>query len=227
MTEFASHETAYETVEAEPRELAWKNVTTGGHLWASATCFFFIDFLFAYFYLRSVDSGGGWRPNGVDPSLTLGTFFTAALVGAAFATRVGLRHQRAGRRRQWRRAGATALALLVAALGLQIAEWAVQDFGPTQGGYASVFVGWTGFLFLFVLGTTYWVETVLATAIRYRNVPEGAMPPPGHASGDPHRTAPDIDDPLSLVRPQLTAVSVYLDVLGIIAVISWIVLYLL
>ena len=52
------------------------------------------------------------------------------------------------------------------------------------------------------------------------------MPPPGHASGDPHRMAADIADPLSLVRPQLTAVSLYLDVLGIIAVITWIVLYL-
>ncbi len=159
----------------------------GTQLWASATGFFFIGFLFAYFYLRDLDNGGMWRPKHVDPSFGLGTASTAALVAAAVAVRFGLGNQRRGDRAQWRLEGILGLALLVASLGLQIAAWGRQDFGPTQGGYASVYIGWTGVLSVFVLGTIYWLETVLATAIRYRNIPEGGLPPAGHASGDRER----------------------------------------
>jgi hypothetical protein len=122
--------------------------------------------------------------------------------------------------------GLAALGLLVAALAFQIAEWSTQGFGPTDGGYASVYVGWTAFLFLFVFGTIYWLETVVATAIRYRNVAVGEHPPAGHASGDPHRERHDIADPLSLVRPQLAAVNFYTSFIAVIAVITWIILYL-
>jgi len=225
MSEFVSEHPNYAVVEEEPPETSARNLVTGAHLWASATAFFFIDFLFAYFYLRSLDTGGMWRPKHVDPSLALGTAFTACIVAAAVVVRLGLQDHRADRRPQWRRKGAAALALLLAALGLQIAEWATQGFGPTDGAYASVYVGWTAFLFLFVLGTIYWLETVLATSIRYRKVASGA-PPPGHGSGDPHRERHDIADPLSLIRAQLTAAGFYSGFIAAIAFATWIVLYL-
>ncbi len=225
MSDFVSEHPNYAVVEEEPPELSARNLRSGVRLWASATAFFFIDFLFAYFYLRSLNTGGMWRPKHVDPSLTLGTLSTACIVAAAVAVWLGLQDHRAGRRPQWRRKGAAGLALLVAALGLQIAEWSTQGFGPTDGAYASVYVGWTAFLFLFVFGTIFWLETVLATSIRYRKVESGG-PPAGHASGDRHRERHDIADPLSLVRPQLTTVSFYTAFIAVIAVISWIVLYL-
>lgn len=226
MSEFASPEAGYEAVESEPRELAWRNVRTGSHLWASATAFFFIGFVFAYFYLRSIDKSTVWRPAHVNPSFALGTAGTATIVAAAVAITLGLRNQRSGHRAQWLREGAFGLALLVATAVLQVAEWVEQSFGPSQGAYASVFIGWTSVLWVFVLGAIYWLETVFATAIRYRDVPEGEEPPAGHASGDPFRMGADISDPLSLVRPQLTAVSFYLQFLAGIALLSWIVLYL-
>ena len=226
MSEFVSTGVGYDVVEEEPPELAAANVRTGSHLWASATAFFFIDFLFAYFYLRSLNNGGLWRPSHVDPSLALGTASTSCVVAGAVAVWLGLQDQRAGRRAAWRLKGGVGLAFVAAAIGLQVAEWATQGFGPTDGGYASVYVGWTGMLFVFLIGALYWLETVLATAVRYRDVPEGHHPPPGHASGDPHRGRHDIADPLSLVRPQLTAVTFYLAFLAAIAVISWIILYL-
>jgi heme/copper-type cytochrome/quinol oxidase subunit 3 len=187
--------------------------------------FFFIAFFFAYFYLRSLNNGGMWRPKHVDPSLTLGTLFTACVVASAVLIWLALQDHRAGRRPAWRRKGAATLGLLLAALGLQIAEWSTQGFGPTDGGYASVYVGWTAFMFVFVFGTFYWLETVFATSIRYRKTTTGG-PPPGHASGDPHRERHDIFDPLSLVRAQLTALSFYTSFIAAIAVITWIVLYL-
>ena len=57
---------------------------------------------------------------------------------------------------------------------------------------------------VFVLGLAFWLETTLAISIRFRNAPMGTTSPAG-ASGDRDRTAPDIHDPLSLVRPELQA----------------------
>jgi len=138
MSGLVSDAAGYEAVEREPPELAGKNVMSGAHLWASATSFFFIGFLFAYFYLRSLNNGGMWHPKHVGPSLARGTASMACLVAAALAIRLGMKNQRSGHRSQWRREGAVGLALVVASLGLQIAEWATQGFGPTQGSYASV-----------------------------------------------------------------------------------------
>ncbi len=226
MTELAHEGTPYAVVEEESPDLAARNLSTGAHLWASATAFFFIGFLFAYFYLRSLNNHAMWRPKHVDPSITLGTILTACVVAAALLLRFGLADQRAGRRSQWRQKGGLALALLVVAVALQIALWASNGFGPTQGGYASVYMGWTAFLFVFLLGLIFWVETVVATAFRYRKVAVGDTPPPGHASGDPHRMRHDIADPLSLLRAQLAAVAFYAQFLAGIAVITWIILYL-
>jgi len=67
----------------------------------------------------------------------------------------------------------------------------------------------------------------LATSYRYRGyVAAGRDVPAGHASGDPGRTAHDIRDPLSLVRAELVGLSFYWTFLAAIAVISWIILYL-
>jgi hypothetical protein len=79
---------------------------------------------------------------------------------------------------------------------------------------------------LFVVGLAYWVETTLATSFRYRHLLVGG-PPEGHGSGDADRTEPDIDDPLSLVRPELEAVSFYAIFLAGIGVVTWVILYLL
>lgn len=225
-SQFVSEAAPYAVVEEEPPEVIGRNLMSGAHLWASATSFFFIGFLFAYFYLRSLNNNGMWKPKHVDPSLTLGTVLTACVVAGAIVLRLGLDDQRAERRSQWRAKGALALGLFAVAIALQIALWAVNSFGPTQGGYASVYIGWTAIEFVFLLGLIFWVETTLATAIRYRNVRPGEAPPPGHASGDPHRMRHDIADPLSVIGAQLAAVSFYSLFLAGIAVITWIILYL-
>ena len=227
MTEIADHSTDYSVVEREAPEVMARNLRIAAHLWSSATAFFFAAFLFAYFYLRSLDSSAVWRPKHVDPSLTLGTLTAAALVAAAALLRLGLADHRAERRPAWRVKGAFALVLLVVTVTLQIVEWSTQSFGPTDGPYASVYLGWTGLLALFVVGLAYWVETTLATSIRYRNTVHGEAIPEGHASGDADRAAPDIENPLSLIRPELEAVSFFAMFLAGIGVVTWVILYLL
>ncbi len=226
MSEFAANETDYEVVEGEPPELLGRNLNSAGHLLASATAFFFLAFIFAYFYLRSLNNAGLWHPKHVTPPTTFGTLVMALTVLSAILVRLGLADQRAGRRSEWRLKAAVGLAAGVGVVVLQVVEWATMGFGPADGGYASVFFGWTAFNLLFIVGTLFWLQNLLATAIRYRNVPVGGKPTPGHASGDPGRPGHDVADPLSLVRPGLEALSFYWTFLAGLGVLAWVVLYL-
>ncbi len=225
MSELAQHATDYEVVEAEPPETLGRNLNSAAHLLASATAFFFLSFVFAYFYLRSLNNAGLWRPKHVDPSQTLGVLVMAATVAVAVLLRWGLVDHRADRRSAWRVKGALALTIGIVAVVLQVIEWTTVGFGPADGGYASVFFGWTAFSVLFLAGSLFWLETVLATSIRYQKIPSGA-PEPGEASGDRYRKEHDIRDPLSLVRAGLDALSFYWSFLAGVGVLTWILLYL-
>jgi heme/copper-type cytochrome/quinol oxidase subunit 3 len=218
-------DTGYEVVEQEPPELLSRNLVSASYLLAGATAFLFVAFVFAYFYLRSLNNGGMWKPKGVDASVAWGTVVVACYVVSALLVRLGLADHRALRREQWRLKGLVALLVGVAGLVLQVIAWTHEGFGPADGGFASVYFGWTAFLFLFVLGTLLWLEMTLATSYRYHKIPSGA-PAPGEASGDPGRMAHDIRDPLSLVRAELVGLSFYWTFLAGIAVLTWIVLYL-
>ncbi|HET7566590.1 MAG TPA: hypothetical protein VFJ91_01245 [Gaiellaceae bacterium] len=228
MASLAHESTGYEVVEGEPPELLGRNLTSAGHLLASATAFFFLAFVFAYFYLRSVNSNGLWKPHGVDASVGWGTAIAVCAVLSAALTRLGSIDQRAGRRPAFRTKALAALLIGVAGLVLQVVGWTQQGFGPADGGFASVYFGWTAFLFLFELGVLLWLEMTLATSYRYRGFTMGsAEVAPGEASGDPYRSAPDIQNPVALNTAELSALSFYWTFLAGIAVLTWIILYLL
>src|SRR4051812_13179340 len=128
----------YEVVEQEPPELLGRNLISASYLLAGATAFFFISFVFAYFYLRSVNNAGLWRPSGVDASVAWGTVVTACYVASALLVRLGLSDHRALRRDRWRVEGLAALLVGVVGLVLQVIAWTHQGFGPADGGFASV-----------------------------------------------------------------------------------------
>jgi heme/copper-type cytochrome/quinol oxidase subunit 3 len=227
MSELSSHATEYAAVEEEPPEVMARNLGAAAQLLASASAFFFLAFLFAYFYLRSVNNGGLWRPKHVDPSVTFGTLVTVAMVASAVVLRLAAGDQRVERSPGARLKMGVGFALGVVAVALQAITWARDDFGPADGGYASVFLGWTGCYVLFVVIALFWLETLLATAIRYRNTPAGERPPAGHASGDSYRAGHDIADPLLVGRSGIEACSFYWTFLAGLAVVTWVVLYLL
>ena len=174
MSDFAQSASGYEIVEGEPPELMGRNLNSAAHLLSSATAFFFLAFIFAYFYLRSLNNAHLWLPKHVDPSVTLGTLVMALTVASALLVRLGMLDHRAGRRSQWRLKGLVALAAGLIAVVLQFVEWTSAGFGPADGGYASVYIGWTAFNVLFILATLFWLENLLATAYRYRKIPSSA-----------------------------------------------------
>lgn len=230
-THLAQHQTDYAVVEQEPPELLARNLRTGSHLWSSATIFFFVGFLFAFFYLRVLNNDGLWRPKGVSPPIGLGTAVLVTMLLSVAVAWYALRERRAAgssapldqaRLRSWRRLGLGALLLGLAAFVLQIVAWATLGFGPSSGGYASVYVGWTGMFAVFVLGGLFWLETLLATSFRFR---KSATVAEGHASGDAYRSAHDVADPLTLVLPGLQAFVFFWMILGLIQVVTFVLLY--
>ena len=227
MTDFAQHGTSYEVVEGEEPEILSRNLVAAGQLLAGASAFFFLSFLFAYFYLRSLNNAGMWKPKHVDASVTWGTVVMACIVLSAMLVRFARIDHRAGRREAFRMKALAGLALGLVSLVLQVLAWTHEPFGPADGGYASVYFGWTAFLFLFVLGTMFWLETVVAMSFRYRHVETGSGEvPAGHASGDPGRAGHDIRNPIELNRAEVGALSFFWTFLAGIAVLAWVILYL-
>ena len=229
MSELASHSTDYSVVERESSAVMADNLKVASRLWSSATVFFFFAFLFAYFYLRSLNQEHLWKPKGVHAPQGLGVAVVACVVLAAVLLQLAVRDQAADRRPAWRLKGVLALALGLVAVVLQIVAWAGLGFGPTNGAFASVYLGWTALYLLFVLATLYWLETTLAVSFRYRQHSMSAPVPlaAGHGSGDPYREGQDIENPVAINTAELAGLTSYWTVLAAVGVVSWIVLYLL
>jgi heme/copper-type cytochrome/quinol oxidase subunit 3 len=228
MSGLAHESTDYSVVEREPPEILARNLNVASRLLASASIFFFFAFLFAFFYLRSLNNHGLWKPKGVGVSQGFGIAVVACVVAGALVAWWGRLDQQSGRRSQWRLKGLIALGLGLAAIVLQIVAWTQISFGPTDGAFASVYFGWSSLYALFVLLTLIWLEMCLAVSFRYRNEAFGAAAvDPGDASGDPYRSGHDIENPVALNTAEVEALAFFWAVLAGIGVVTWIVLYLL
>lgn len=150
-------------IEAEPLQWQPRATWAGARLLCGALTFFFASFLFAYFYLRLLDTNKSWKIGAVNPSIGLGIIIAVLLVASAVVLRLAL-----GRLESAVRLGAIALLLALLALVLQVIEWTTLGFGPASGGYASVFVGWTSTYVVLMIPCLYWIETQVAGFWRER-----------------------------------------------------------
>lgn len=150
--------------EPEPPELLARNLTVGMRLWAAATTFVFLCPFFAYVYLGSLNTADLWHPAGVDPPQALGAAIVVLTVASAIVLVLAAGRPRPGGPSLLLEA--VSLTLGLGAVALQIVAYVRLGFGPTDGGYASVFVAWTGLSSLFALATMLWLETFLASSLR-------------------------------------------------------------
>jgi heme/copper-type cytochrome/quinol oxidase subunit 3 len=148
-------------IEPEPPEWQPRALWVGARLLCGAVSFFFISFVFAYFYLRSLDANKSWKVGSVNPSLGLGIVITVILIASAVLLRLATRRPLGS---LGLAGGSAALALL--AVVLQVIEWTTLGFGPASGGYASVFIGWTSMYSVFALMCAYWIITQATTIWR-------------------------------------------------------------
>ncbi|HEV3284005.1 MAG TPA: cytochrome c oxidase subunit 3 [Solirubrobacteraceae bacterium] len=199
-------------IPPEPPDVGARALSVASRLLAGATTFFFLAFVFAYFYLRSLNQEHLWRPKHINPNSALGVAMVVCIALSAVLTIIAGRQLRR-RSRGWIGAAIGGLVLGLAAVGLQCVEYTVQHFGPADGAYASVFCAWTALYLIAVMCTMYWLETQVATELRARREP---APQEG-----------DIKDADRLIAPAMDATVFYWSFLAAIGVLTYVVLYLL
>jgi heme/copper-type cytochrome/quinol oxidase subunit 3 len=135
-----------------------RSLFIAARLFVAADAFFFLGFLFAYLYLRAVDSNHLWHPPHTNPSGLLGTItLVALLVAVAVVWR--------SNERQTRMSAAIALALFLVAAVCSGIQTFNPGFSPSHaGGYGAVFVGYTAAFTVHLLGAAYWLETIAVDA---------------------------------------------------------------
>jgi heme/copper-type cytochrome/quinol oxidase subunit 3 len=144
-------------------EAALNGAWTGSRLAIGGLAFLFGAFLFAYFYLRSLDSAGRWQGSGFHPpSILMGSFIMMLVLTSAGVHYAALQRIKAGDKRLWQIGALVALLLGLAAVVLQILELLFLPFWPGSSGYSSVFVGFYPVFTVILLAALLWLEMLLA-----------------------------------------------------------------
>ncbi len=199
-------------IPAEPPDVGGRALSVASRLMAGASTFFFLAFVFAYFYLRSLNVENMFKPHIVKVSQGLGIIFVVCIILSAVLAAVSGRQVKAGNR-AWTSSAIFSILLGVASVVVLCIELATQKWGPTRGAFASIYVTWTSLYMIAVLCTMYWLETNVATELRARREP---------ATGGEG----DIRDPDRLIAPAVDAGVFYWCYLAAIGVIMYVVLYL-
>ncbi len=144
-------------------ESALNATWTGSRLAIGGLTFLFGAFLFAYFYLRSLNSAGRWQGYGfIHPSLWIGTTIMLLAEVSAGVQYFGLQRIKAGHKRAWQINGLIALGLGLAAVSFQIYQLIDLPFKPGSSGFASVFTGFYSVFLVVQLAVLIWLEILLA-----------------------------------------------------------------
>jgi heme/copper-type cytochrome/quinol oxidase subunit 3 len=149
--------------QAYHHESALNAAWTGSRLAVGGLTFLFGAFVFAYFYLRSINSSGRWQGSGyVPPTLWEGTTIMLLALLSAAVHYIGLQRIKAGHKATWQIDGLVALGLGLAAVAFQIYQLTTLGFAPGSSGYASVFTGFYPVLLTLQLAAMTWLEILLA-----------------------------------------------------------------
>ena len=170
-------------IESGPPELQERNIWLGARVLASSTAFLFLPFVFGYLYLASLNNAGLWRPDHLKGPLGWGLPILLALIASAGLLAWARAELARGRDAASRWLALAALVAGLVAVVLQGVEYSRLGFGPADGGFASVFVGWTGLFAVVVLGAMVWLEIIVAATFRNGNGTPGSSGSDLHAVG--------------------------------------------
>jgi heme/copper-type cytochrome/quinol oxidase subunit 3 len=197
-------------------EAALNAAWTGSRLALGSLSFGFGAFIFAFFYLKSLNSHGLWYPAGFHgPKVWLGTLIMGLIVVSAAAQTVGLQRIKAASRGAWLGAAAVALVLGLAAVALQVYELVSLSFWPGANGFASVFTGASPVYLVIAFAALVWLETLI---MRCRAIPAISFV----------EQPPTFAEAFAVQRFQstLSAFTVVWNYLAVVAVIMWVLFYL-
>src|ERR1700704_6718127 len=83
-------------IPPEPPDVGARALSVASRLLAGATTFFFLAFIFAYFYLRSINQEHLWRHGHIDPNQAFGAAMIACVVVSAALAILAGRQMKAG-----------------------------------------------------------------------------------------------------------------------------------
>jgi heme/copper-type cytochrome/quinol oxidase subunit 3 len=149
---------------------------SGGRLLIGMYTFLVASLAFSYFYLRSSNNEGLWRPNHVTAPVPYGWAIAICMVLTSFLAIYGHTRFRHGGTTDWQVAGWTGVSTGLLALFLQCWELTRLGFYPGQSGYSSTFIGFVVINLMTIVFSTYWLETTLARALRLRKEQGGERP---------------------------------------------------
>ncbi len=219
MTDAAAQSSPEIAAQAEDdgfyHESALNAAWTGSRLAIGGLTFLFGCFVFAYFYLRSLNSSGRWQGSGyVHPSLWMGTAIMLLAVISAGVHYFGLERIKAGHKAIWQIDALVAMALGLAAVAMQIYQLVDLPFPPGSSGYSSVYVGFYPVFLTIQLAVLLWLEILLA---RSRFIPAMSFveqPPTTSGTYTVQR-----------FQASLSAFSTVWNYLAVIAVVFWFLFY--
>jgi heme/copper-type cytochrome/quinol oxidase subunit 3 len=219
MADMAAQPSAEAAVQAEDEgfyhEAGLNAAWTASRLAIGGLTFLFGAFVFAYFYLRSIDSSARWQGSGyVHPSLWMGTTIMLLALLSAGVHYFGLQRIKAGHKATWQIDSLVAMALGLAAVAMQIYQLATLPFPPGSSGYSSLFTGLYPVLLTIQLAALIWLEILLA---RSRFIPAISFV----------EQPPTITETYSVQRFQasLSAFSTVWNYLALIALFFWFLFY--
>jgi len=176
----------------------------------------FGSFIFAFFYLKSLNSHGLWYPAGFHgPQPWLGALIMALIVASAVVQTIVLQRIKGGHKAAWQAGAVVALVLGVAAVGLQIGQLLKLPFLPGASGFASVFTGFWPVYIMIALAALTWLEILI---MRCRAIPEISLV----------EQPPTFAEAFAVQRFQaaLSAFTVLWNYLAGVAVLAWVLFYL-
>lgn len=196
-------------------EAALNGAWTGSRLAIGGLAFLFGSFLFAFFYLRSLDSNGRWMGSAWrQPSVIEGTVIMLLVLTSAGVHYGALQRIKAGNKAVWQAGGVIALLLGLAAVVMQIIQLLTLPFWPGSSGYASVYVGFYPVFLVILLCAMVWLEMLL---MRSRFIPAISFV----------EQPPTYTEAFAVQRFQanLSAFSLVWSFLAVMAILFWVLFY--
>jgi len=153
-------------------ESALNSSWTGVRLALGGMSFLFGSFVFAFFYLKSLNSHHLWYPSGslaTHPQSGFGVTVMLLIVVSAAVQALALQRIKSGSKAPWLAGATIALVLGLVAIALQLFQLADLPFWPGASGFASVFVGFQPVFVAVVFCVMVWLEILI---MRCRQIPE-------------------------------------------------------
>jgi hypothetical protein len=188
---------------------------TGARLAAGALSFLFGSFVFAFFYLKSLNSHGLWYTAGTHPQVWLGTLIMVLVVVSALVQWGALQLIKRGNKAAWQAGAIVALVLGLGAVVASILQLMYIPFWPGASGFASVFVGFTPVYLTIAFCAMVWLEILI---MRARPIPQISFveQPPTYAEAFA----------VQRFQSALSGFTLIWNYLAVVAIVAWILFYL-